>query len=305
MNHLARTAYYRDIVLPLVTKAPDTMPETTMQPRIMDNWTRYGTFVFGAPGDPPCLVHADAAMRGHGELVLEIARWVRRVAASKHVESRSAVCVYKPLGETSLSTKFGKFATLSRWLSPAPRAVSACFVRSPFESMWIVDYDLPQRLLGSPCAPLLRAAPQEARCRSTRTAAGRARAAAEDGVVGHRDRERVVLVGVLRKEVGLVPAAFDVGRVAVVVAFAKRWPICQASELPPALCAPWLFHVIHGSNVDSNGRAAPPSTCTRSPPAHSTDAAVADLRTFTAILKDIVSAYREMPPCPPRWFCSV
>lgn len=90
MNHLARAAYYREIVLPLVTKAQDTMPETTMQPRIMDNWTRYGTFVFGAPGDPPCLVHADAAMRGHGELVPAITRWVRRVAASKHVEPPSA-----------------------------------------------------------------------------------------------------------------------------------------------------------------------------------------------------------------------
>ena len=93
MNHVARSAYYREAVLPLVLKAPDTMPETTMQPRIMEYLTRYATFVFGGPGDPPCLVHADAAMRGHGELVPEITRWVHKLAASKHLVRPSAsVC---------------------------------------------------------------------------------------------------------------------------------------------------------------------------------------------------------------------
>jgi len=99
MNHVARSAYYREIILPLVTKAPDTMPETTVQPRVMDNWTRYGTFVFGTPGDPPCLVHADAAMRGHGELVPAITRWVRRVAGSKHFERPSAFMCKKAFTE--------------------------------------------------------------------------------------------------------------------------------------------------------------------------------------------------------------
>ena len=93
MNHLARTQYYRDRVLPLIASMPYTMPETVMQPRVMEDLPQYGTFVFGAPGDAPYIVHADAAMHGNGELVAGVVRWVHQQARVKHVAAhKHSVC---------------------------------------------------------------------------------------------------------------------------------------------------------------------------------------------------------------------
>ena len=85
MNHVVRTQYYRDRVLPLIAAMPYTMPETVMQPRIMEDLPQYGTFLFGAPGDASYIVHADAAMHGNGELVTEVVRWVHQQARVKDV----------------------------------------------------------------------------------------------------------------------------------------------------------------------------------------------------------------------------
>ena len=93
MNHLVRTEYYRDRVLPVIAAMPYTMPETVMQPRIMENMPRYGTFLFGAPGDASYIVHADAAMHGNGELVAEVVKWVQHQARVKDVAThKQSVC---------------------------------------------------------------------------------------------------------------------------------------------------------------------------------------------------------------------
>ena len=93
MNHVTRTVYYRNRVLPLIVREPDKMPEAVMQPRIMEEVRGYGTYLFGAPNDAPCLVHADASMHGHGELVPEVTRWVRQQAVTKRFAVRRAhVC---------------------------------------------------------------------------------------------------------------------------------------------------------------------------------------------------------------------
>ena len=93
MNHLVRTEYYRDRVLPVIAAMPYTMPETVMQPRIMENMPRYGTFLFGAPGDASYIVHADAAMHGNGELVAEVVKWVHHQARVKDVAThKQSVC---------------------------------------------------------------------------------------------------------------------------------------------------------------------------------------------------------------------
>jgi hypothetical protein len=83
MNHVARTAYYRNRVLPFIVRDPKKMPEAVMQPKIMEDVRGYGTFLFGAPNDAGFLVHADASMHGNGELVPEVTHWVRQQALTR------------------------------------------------------------------------------------------------------------------------------------------------------------------------------------------------------------------------------
>ena len=93
MNHVTRTVYYRNRVLPFIVREPNKMPEAVMQPKIMEEVRGYGTFLFGAPNDAPFLAHADASMHGHGELLPEVTRWVRQQAATKRFAVRRAhVC---------------------------------------------------------------------------------------------------------------------------------------------------------------------------------------------------------------------
>jgi hypothetical protein len=93
MNHVVRTQHFREMLLPLMMASPETMPETVMQRKIMQNVGDFGTFIFGSPGHASTIVHADASIHGNGELVPEVTRWVKKQVAIKSVPTdEQSVC---------------------------------------------------------------------------------------------------------------------------------------------------------------------------------------------------------------------
>ena len=79
MNHLTSTAYYRNEILPVITRDPKLPPETLMQDfcYIARNHSHYGTYIFGAVDAPACITHVDAALHGTGELLPWVRDWLR------------------------------------------------------------------------------------------------------------------------------------------------------------------------------------------------------------------------------------
>ena len=69
MNHIAQTAFYREDVVALAARvAPRRMVEATLQPMVVRNHSRFGTYIYGAPRHPATLARIDASQHGTDEL---------------------------------------------------------------------------------------------------------------------------------------------------------------------------------------------------------------------------------------------
>ena len=79
MNHITATSYYRNEILPVITKDPRLPPETLMQDLcyIARNHSHYGTHIYGQIGAPASIAHVDAALHGTGELMPSVREWLR------------------------------------------------------------------------------------------------------------------------------------------------------------------------------------------------------------------------------------
>ena len=66
MNHITATSYYRNEILPVITKDPRLPPETFMQDLcyIARNHSHYGTHIYGQIGAPASIAHVDGRYMG-------------------------------------------------------------------------------------------------------------------------------------------------------------------------------------------------------------------------------------------------
>jgi len=69
-SHLATSAYYREVVIPEI-RGKRTFPEVVLNEHLNATGAalnrahrRLGTFIYGAPGDPPVITHSDARSDG-------------------------------------------------------------------------------------------------------------------------------------------------------------------------------------------------------------------------------------------------
>ena len=68
MNHVASTAYYKQLVLPLVLREPSVPPETLMQAQLIArDHARFGTYIYGAVDARPAIIHVDAALHASSQ----------------------------------------------------------------------------------------------------------------------------------------------------------------------------------------------------------------------------------------------
>ena len=117
MNHLASTAYYRNLILPVMLRAdfgyPKIPPETLVQDHcwIARNHSTYGTYLFDAINAPPTIAHVDAALHGVGEILPQVREWIRgvRERAKSGAEDEPFTCrapldLRPPQGSTVSST---------------------------------------------------------------------------------------------------------------------------------------------------------------------------------------------------------